>query len=42
MFKGFLHFIELTPTVSQPTLDVIKHMATLLNAVGQPFLNLVI
>jgi hypothetical protein len=42
MIEGFLHFIELTPTVSQPTLDVLKRMATLRNAVGQTFLNLAI
>jgi hypothetical protein len=40
MFEGFLHFIELTPTMSPPALEVLKHMATLRNAAGQTLLNL--
>jgi hypothetical protein len=40
MFEGFLHSIELTPTVSQTALDVLKRMATLRHAASQTFLNL--
>jgi hypothetical protein len=40
MFEGVLHLIELTPTVSQTALDVLKCMATLRNAASQTFLNL--